>query len=107
MADYLAFPPASTVLRQLRSQAESRDLGMAFAHDELYRSIAERLGGRTYEGAAFAFILFEMIYEVEEDQQQDLSSVLRHCILALTENPALASDALRSFDEIKHSMLGV
>ncbi len=100
MSDYISFPSADEIVSRLRPSANGEPV-----REDLCRMIAERLASRTYESAAFAFILMEVIHELEARQGQDLTELLPRCILALTGDRDLARSAVQSFEEIKRSLM--
>ena len=94
--EFLEFPSGEDILRLLRGSEESLD-----ELDPLYAKIAERLGGRTYERSAAAFLLIETIYDYEDVVNSELSYLLPRCVFVLTADRDLALSALSAYNEIK------
>ncbi len=95
MLSYIAFPPKGTILARL-----STIDGASGRRDELYALIAETLDSRTLDSAAFSFLLIELLHRHEELVDEDLSSFLPKCILALTRDHELSQAARAAFVEL-------
>ena len=96
--DFIDFPSKDEIVALLRTMDESPRLL------PLYEDIGERLGARTYESSASAFILIEMLYEYEESAGDDMSYLLPRSVLMLTGDRDLALSALGAFNEIKDAL---
>ena len=95
MLSYIAFPPKGTILARLRT-IDGDSPGRA----NLYDIIAETLGSRTLDSASFSFLLIELLHRHEELVEEDLSTFLPRCILALTRDRELSQAARDAFDEL-------
>ena len=95
MLSYIAFPPKGTILSRLKTI--DGDTG---GRDRLYELIAETLDSRTLDSAAFSFLLFELLHRHEDLVDEDLSTFLPKCILALTRDQELSRAARAAFVEL-------
>ncbi len=95
MSQYNSFPSAAEIFRRL----EGMD-GYRPDRQSLYRQIAERLGGKTFDNAAFALILIELLHRHEGPAFDDLPEFLPRCILALSGDEELAESARQAFREL-------
>ncbi len=97
--EFLDFPSEAEILTLLEGlDSTSEDLG------GLFRSIAGRLGARTYERSAAAFLLIESIYDYQDVVGRELSYLLPRCVFALTGDRDLALSALSAFNEIHDAL---
>ncbi len=94
MSHYITFPPAREILRRL----EGMD-GFRPDRGGLYRTIAARLDGKTFDSAAFALFLIELLHRHEGPAGEDLAEFLPRCILVLSDDEELADSARRAFRE--------
>jgi hypothetical protein len=94
--EFLDFPPGDEIRSLLRGVDDAaEDL------EPLREAIANRLGDRTYERSAAAFLLIETIYDFEDKAQRELSYLLPRCVYVLTGDRDLALSALSAYNEIK------
>jgi hypothetical protein len=99
MTSFHTFPPKEQVVARLR---EVEELTLPTQH--LFEQIGGRIGSKTLDGAAFTFLLMELIHEHELSWAQDLGYLLPRAIVALTGDHDLARTAQRAFEEIKESL---
>lgn len=95
MLSYIAFPPKGTILSRLRKID-----GDSPRREELFATIAETLDSRTLDSAAFSFLLIELLHRHEELVEEELSTFLPRCILALTGDRELSRAARAAFHEL-------
>lgn len=95
MLSYIAFPPKGTILSRLRTIEGGVD-----GRERLFELIAETLDSRTLDSAAFSFLLIELLHRHEDLVDEDLSTFLPKCILALTSDRELSQAARAAFDEL-------
>lgn len=95
MLSYIAFPPKGVILSRLRTMD-----GDSPARSELYDIIAATLDSRTLDSASFSFLLIELLHRHESLVEEELSSFLPRCILALTRDRELSRAAREAFDEL-------
>ncbi|MBZ0113583.1 MAG: hypothetical protein K8J08_14055 [Thermoanaerobaculia bacterium] len=94
--EFLDFPSGDEIHSLLRGVDDAAE-DLAPLRD----AIASRLGGRTYERSAAAFLLIETIYDFEDTAQRELSYLLPRCVYVLTGDRDLALSALSAYNEIK------
>ncbi|MDX1631418.1 MAG: hypothetical protein R3234_06135 [Thermoanaerobaculia bacterium] len=99
VTDFIEFPPRDTIVSSLRKMEDS-----SAELEDLYETIGDRLGDRTYERSASAFILIELVYDFEEGHEGEWSYILPQAIMTLTEDRDLALTALSAFNEIKDAI---
>jgi hypothetical protein len=99
LTEYIHFPTQQEIFHALRHHG-----GWQPVRAQLFETLSKRLARRTYDSAAFVFILMEIVYELEETHGQSLTSALQRCVLALTDDNALAQSAIDSFAEIRGSV---
>ena len=95
MAQYKTFPPIDEIFRRLEAMDGYRPDRAA-----LYGQIAERLAGKTFDNAAFALLLIELLHRHEGPQVDDLAEFLPRCILTLSGDDELADSARQAFREL-------
>ena len=95
MLSYIAFPPKGAILSRLRTLD-----GDSAQRERLYDRIAETLDSRTLDGAALSFLLIELLHRHEELVEEELSTFLPKCILALTRDQELSQAARAAFVEL-------
>ena len=95
MLAYIAFPPKGTILARLETLE-----GEGETRSELYEVIADTLGSRTLDSAAFSFLLIELLHRHEELVDEDLATFLPRCILALTSDRERSEAARAAFGEL-------
>lgn len=96
VSDFIALPHKDEILAALRERAPA-----AAAREDLCETIAERLEGRTYDGAALTFILMEILYDHQEEGGAEVPDLLGACVVALTRNEELGRSATEAFGEIR------
>ncbi len=74
--------------------------GHSRARDLVFQKVAEQLGSRTLDNAAFSFLLMEMLHRFEWALGEDAGRFLPKCILALTGDSDLATSAREAYDEL-------
>lgn len=99
VTDFIEFPPREAIVSSLREMEDS-----SAELEELYETIGDRLGDRTYERSASAFILIELVYDFEEGHDGEWSYILPQAIMTLTDDRDLALTALSAFNEIKDAI---
>ena len=95
MAQYKSFPPIDEIFRRLEAMDGYRPDRL-----ELYGQIAERLAGKTFDNAAFALLLIELLHRHKGPEIDDLAEFLPRCILTLTADEELAASARQAFSEL-------
>ena len=95
MAQYKSFPPLDEIYRRL----EAMD-GYRPDRSALYGQIAERLAGKTFDNAAFALLLIELLHRHDGPEVDDLADFLPRCILTLSGDDELADSARQAFREL-------
>ncbi len=95
MSNYNTFPQADEIFRRL----EAMD-GYRPDRSSLYGQIAERLAGKTFDNAAFALLLIELLHRHEGPAVDDLAEFLPRCILTLSGDEELAESARQAFREL-------
>ena len=95
MTQYKSFPSTEEICRRLEAMDGYRpDRGA------LYSRIAERLAGKTFDNAAFALMLIELLHRHEGPEVDDLAEFLPRCILTLSGDEELAESARQAFREL-------
>ena len=95
MSQYNVFPSVEEIFRRL----EGMD-GYRPDRQQLYGQIAERLAGKTFDSAAFALLLIELLHRHEGPELDDLAEFLPRCILTLSGDEELAESARQAFREL-------
>jgi hypothetical protein len=95
LAQYNTFPPVDEIVKRL----EAMD-GYRPDRASLYRQIAERLAGKTFDNAAFALLLIELLHRHDGPALDDLAEFLPRCILTLSSDEELADSARQAFREL-------
>lgn len=95
MAQYKSFPPVDEIFRRLEAMDGYRPDRAA-----LYGQIAERLAGKTFDNAAFALLLIELLHRHDGPPVDDLAEFLPRCILTLSGDEELAASARQAFREL-------
>jgi hypothetical protein len=95
LAQYKSFPPIEEIYERL----EAMD-GYRPDRADLYSQIAERLAGKTFDDAAFALLLIELLHRHDGPQVDDLAEFLPRCILTLSGDEELADSARQAFREL-------
>ncbi len=95
MSSYLSFPPKKEIFARLWEMDSSPQVRL-----DLYRTIAERLDSKTYDSAAFAFLLIETLHQFEGVVGEELTDFLPRCVLVLTEDQDLARSAREALEEL-------
>jgi AcrR family transcriptional regulator len=97
--DYLEFPGKDAILASLLEVVPEVP-----RRRRLLEDVAERLDSRTYDSAAFVFILMEIFYNHADGEElgkvEDLLSV---CVVALSQDPQLGRSAAEAYREIQES----
>jgi hypothetical protein len=95
LEQYKSFPPLDEIIKRLEAMDGYRPDRAA-----LYRRIAERLAGKTFDNAAFALLLIELLHRHEGPEVDDLAEFLPRCILTLSGDEELADSARQAFREL-------
>ena len=97
--EFLNFPSKPEIVATLSQVQEVTPRTL-----DLFGAIGTRLDSRTYDAAAFTFILMEVIHEYEVHWGENLGHFLPASVVALTGDQQLAKTALEAFEEIKRSI---
>ncbi len=95
MSNYITFPSSEEILARLEGMEGYRP-----DRSSLYAAIADRLGGKTLDSAAFALLLIELLHRYEGAVGEDLAEFLPRCILTLSGDHELAASARLAFREL-------
>ena len=96
MSNFVSFPPVDAVLTRLWEMDSAPAI-----RRELYQAIADRLGSRTLDSAAAAFILIETVHQYSDLVGEDLGDFIPRCIFVLCDDPELADSARGAYQELR------